>query len=90
MLQQYTSNKENKASLPGDPQANLFVKLHPKDVNGLIDNGNLRMNLLDFILHLMCTYSSDMSDINYCLGGSLSEDQRNKRNLKVVQTIGRL
>ena len=39
---------------------------------GLIDNGYLRMNLLDFILHPTCTYSSDTSDINYCLGGTIT------------------
>ena len=43
------------ASLPGDLQVDLFVKLHLEDVTGLIDNGYLRMNLLDFILHLTCT-----------------------------------
>ena len=61
----------NMASLPGDPQADLFVKLHPEDVAGLIDNGNLRMNLLDFILHLTCTYSHNTSEFNYCLGGTI-------------------
>ena len=30
------------------------------------------MNLLDFILHLTCTYSHDTSDVNYCLGGSIT------------------
>ena len=60
------------ASLPSDPQADLFVKLHPEDVTGLIDDGYLRMNLLDFILHSTCTYSSDTSDINYCLGGTIT------------------
>ena len=57
-------------SLPGYPQAGLFVKLHPEDVAGLIDNSYLRMNLLDFILHLTCIYSSDICDFNYCLGGT--------------------
>ena len=46
------------ASLPGDPWADLFVKLDQDDVAGLIDNSYLRMNLLDFTLHLTCTYSS--------------------------------
>ena len=59
------------ASLPGDPQADLFVKLHLEDVAGLIDNGYLRMNLLDFILHSTCTYSNDTRDVNYCLGGTI-------------------
>ena len=49
-----------------------FVKLHPEDVKGLIGNGYLRMNLLHFILHLTCTYSSDLRDINYCLGGTVT------------------
>ena len=39
-------------------------------MKGLIDSDYLRMNLLDFILHSTCTYSSDMSDINYCVGGT--------------------
>ena len=60
------------ASLPGDPQADLFVKLHPEDVTGLIDNSYLRMNLLEFILHSTSTYSSDTSDINFCLGGTIT------------------
>ena len=60
------------ASLPGDPRADLFVKLHPQDVKGLIDKGYLRMNLLDFILHLTCTFTNDTSDINYCLGGTIT------------------
>ena len=60
------------ASLPGDPQADLFVKLDKDDVAGLIDNSYLRMNLLDFILHLTCTYSSDPHDTNYYLGGTIT------------------
>ena len=59
-------------SLPGNQQADLFVKLHLEDVAGLIDNGYFRMNLLDFILHSTCTYSGDTSDINYCLGGTIT------------------
>ena len=30
------------------------------------------MNLLDFILHLTCRDSGDTSDINYCLGGTVT------------------
>ena len=30
------------------------------------------MNLLNFILHLTCTYSSDPHDTNYCLGGTIT------------------
>ena len=60
------------ASLPGDPQADLFVKLHQEDVKGLINNGYLRMNLLEFVLHFTCTHSGDTSDINYCLGGTIT------------------
>ena len=33
------------ASLPGDPQADLFVKLDKDDVAGLIDNGYFRIKL---------------------------------------------
>ena len=50
----------------------FFVKLNLEDVKGLIDNGYLRMNLQDFILHLTCTYSCDMRDIKYCLGGTVT------------------
>ena len=53
------------------PTKNNMISL-PGDVKGLIDNGYLRMNLLDFILHSTCTYSSDTSDINYCLGGTVT------------------
>ena len=60
------------ASLPGDPRADLFVKLDKDDVAGLNDKGYLRMNLLNFILHLTCTYSSDPHDTNYCLGGTIT------------------
>ena len=59
VLQHHINNKESMASLPGDPQANLFAKLHRENVKGLINNGYLRMNLLDFILNSTCTYSSD-------------------------------
>ena len=52
--------------------ADLFVKLDKDDVAGLINNGYLRMNLLNFILHLTCTYSSDPHDTNYCLGGTIT------------------
>ena len=72
MLQHHTRNKENMASLPCDPLTDLFVKLHPEDVKGLIDNDYLRMNLLDFLLHSTCTYSSDTRDINYCFGGTVT------------------
>ena len=60
------------ASLPGNPQGDLFVQLHMEDVAGLIDNGYLRMNLLDFILHSTCTYSCDTSEYNKCLGGTIT------------------
>ena len=60
------------ASLPGNLCADLFVKLQEEDMEGLIDNDFLRMNLLDFILHSTCTYSSDTSDINYCPGGTIT------------------
>ena len=36
VLHHCTNNKENMASLPGNPQANLFVKLHLDDVKGLM------------------------------------------------------
>ena len=64
------------ASLPGNPWADLFVKLDKDDVAGIIDNGYLRMNLLDFILHSTCTYSSDPHDTNYCLGGTITRQVR--------------
>ena len=60
------------ASLPGNPQADLFVKLDKDNVAGLINNGYLRMNLLNFILHLTFTYSSDPHDTNYCLRGTVT------------------
>ena len=59
------------ASLPGDPQADVFVKLYKYDVTGFINNGYFRMNLLNLILHSTCTYSSDPHDTNYCLGGTV-------------------
>ena len=62
-------------SLPGDPRANLIVKLHPEDVKGLSDNGYLQMNLLDFILHSTCPYSTHTRDINYHLGGNVTRQQ---------------
>ena len=46
VLEHCTNNKENMASLPGDLQADLFVKLHTEDVKWLIDSDYLRMNLL--------------------------------------------
>ena len=58
------------ASLPGDQRAKLFINYIPE--KGLTDNGYLRMNLLDFILRSTCTYSTDMRDINYCLGGTVT------------------
>ena len=57
------------ASLPGDPSEHLFVQLHLEDVAGLIDNDYLRMNLLDFILHLTCTHSPQTDEYNFCLRG---------------------
>ena len=33
-LQHCTNNKGNMASLPGDPQADLFLKLHTENVKG--------------------------------------------------------
>ena len=62
----------NMASLPGDPQADLLVQLHAECVAGLIENGYLRMNLLDFILYLTCMYSHDTSEYNYCLRGTIT------------------
>ena len=90
------------ASLPVNPWADLFVKLHPEDVKGLIDNGYLRMNLLDFILHSICTYSSDTSDINYCLGGTVTRQwsehmvmhirgpKKQEKFEKLCKSIGRI
>ena len=72
VLQQCTNNIEHMASLPGNPQAYLFVKLHPEDVKGLNDNQCLRMNLLDFILHSTCTYSCDTRGTISCLGGTVT------------------
>ena len=60
------------ASLPGDPHADLFVKSDKDDVAGLIDSSYLRMNLLNFILHSTCTYSSDPHDTNYSLGCTIT------------------
>ena len=54
------------ASLPGDPRDDLFIKLDNEDVRGLLENGMLRMNLLDHILHATCTVSSTTDDNNYC------------------------
>ena len=59
------------ASRSGDPRDDLFVQLHAEDVAGLIDNGYLRMNLLDFILHSACTHSPETNEYNYCLGGTI-------------------
>ena len=50
------------ASRSGDPRDDLFVQLHAEDVGGLIDNGYLRMNLLDFILHSACTHSPETNE----------------------------
>ena len=61
------------ASLPGDLREDLFIQLHLEDVVGLIDNGYLRMSLLNFILHLTCrsTHSPQTDEYNYCLGGMI-------------------
>ena len=60
------------ASLPGNPWADLFVKLDEDDVAGLINNSYLKITLLNFILHSTYTYSSDPHDTNYFLGGTIT------------------
>ena len=51
VLEHCTNNKENMALFLAIHKPIFFVKLHLADMKGLIDNGYLRMDLLDFILH---------------------------------------
>ena len=50
------SSQNDMVSLPSNPREDLIVKLEPDDLRGLEDNDILCMNLLDFILHLICTH----------------------------------
>ena len=60
------------ATLPGDPREDLNITLGHDDVCGLEENGMLCMNLLDFILHSTCMHCTDVDEINYCLGGTIT------------------
>ena len=63
------------ASLHGDPRNNLFIKLDKEDVRGLLENGMMRRNLSDHIIHATCTVPSTMDDINFCLGDLLHDNK---------------
>ena len=85
------------ASLPGDPQSDLFVKLHPDNVKGSMDNVYLRMNLLDFICMyiLQCYKGHKLLSWWHCHqtivgvhGNAYQRTQETREIQKVVQAIG--
>ena len=65
-------SQNNMVSHPSNPREDLIVKLEPDDLRGLEDNDILCMNLLDFILDLICTHYINTNDINYHLGGTVT------------------
>ena len=60
------------ATLPGDPREDLNATLGHNDVCRLEENGMLCMNLLDFILHSTCIHYTNVNEINYCLGETIT------------------
>ena len=60
------------ASLPCDPREELSITLGCDDACGLEEDGMLCMNLLDLILHSTCMHYTDVNEINYCMGGSIT------------------
>ena len=79
------------ASLPGDPRDDLFIKLDQEDMKGSVENGILRMNLLDYILHATSMIIRNNDSMNYCHGcTTIQQRPKNQRSMTSCMVIGRV